>query len=211
MAIMKKDQSRMIWGSLLIVAGVLFLLQEFQVLGSAFDYLWVILMAAGAGVFLWIYLTNSQQWWAIIPGLALVGLTFVGLEDLIPAIPSGNWTGAVFLGCIGLAFWLVYLRRREQWWAIIPGGVLLTLALVAGLDSLISWSDAFFFLGLGATFALVALLPNQTHDTRWAFIPAGILILLGFVLFAPIQSVFNYIWPILLVGLGVYVLVRNWK
>jgi len=208
---MKKDQSRMIWGSLLIVAGVLFLLQEFQVLGSAFDYLWVILMAAGAGVFLWIYLTNSQQWWAIIPGLALVGLTFVGLEDLIPAIPSGNWTGAVFLGCIGLAFWLVYLRRREQWWAIIPGGVLLTLALVAGLDSLISWSDAFFFLGLGATFALVALLPNQTHDTRWAFIPAGILILLGFVLFAPIQSVFNYIWPILLVGLGVYVLVRNWK
>lgn len=208
---MKKDQSRMIWGSLLVVAGVLFLLQEFQVLGSAFDYLWVILMAVGAGVFLWIYLTNSQQWWAIIPGLALVGLTFVGLEDLIPAIPSGNWTGAVFLGCIGLAFWLVYLRRREQWWAIIPGGVLLTLALVAGLDSLISWSDAFFFLGLGATFALVALLPNQTHDTRWAFIPAGILILLGFVLFAPIQSVFNYIWPIILVGLGVYILIRNWK
>jgi hypothetical protein len=208
---MNKDQSRMIWGSLLVLAGVLFLLQEFQVLGSAFQYLWVILMAAGAVVFLWIYLKNSEQWWAVIPGLALVGLTFVGLEGLIPAIPSGNWTGAVFLGCIGLAFWLVYLRKREQWWAIIPGGVLLTLALVAGLDSLISWSDAFFFLGLGATFALVALLPNQTHDTRWAFIPSGILFLLGLVLFAPIQSVFNYIWPILLVGFGVYILVRNWK
>ena len=111
---MKKDQSRLVWGSLLVLAGILFLLQEFQILGSAFQYLWVILMAAGAGVFLWIYLTKKDQWWAIIPGLTLVGLSLVGLEDLVPAIPSGDWTGAIFLGCIGLAFWLVYLRRREQ-------------------------------------------------------------------------------------------------
>ncbi|MFN2113928.1 MAG: hypothetical protein ACK2TT_12490, partial [Anaerolineales bacterium] len=196
---MKKDQSRLVWGSLLVLAGILFLLQEFQILGSAFQYLWVILMAAGAGVFLWIYLTKKDQWWAIIPGLTLVGLSLVGLEDLVPAIPSGDWTGAIFLGCIGLAFWLVYLRRREQWWAIIPGGVLLTLALVAGFESLSGWTDVMFFLGMGVTFALVALLPNQTHDTRWAFIPAGILALLGIGLFGPIQSAFNYIWPVLLV------------
>lgn len=208
---MKKDQSRIVWGSLLVVAGILFLLQEFQVLGSAFQYLWVILMAAGAGVFLWIYFTKQDQWWAIIPGLTLVGLTLVGLEDLVPVIPSGDWTGAVFLGCIGLAFWLIYIRRREQWWAIIPGGVLLTLALVAGFDSLAGWTDVMFFLGMGVTFGLVALLPNQTHDTRWAFIPAGILLLLGFGLYAPVQSALNYIWPVLLVGLGVFILVRNWK
>jgi hypothetical protein len=208
---MKKDQSRLVWGSLLVLAGILFLLQEFQILGSAFQYLWVILMAAGAGVFLWIYLTKKDQWWAIIPGLTLVGLSLVGLEDLVPAIPSGDWTGAIFLGCIGLAFWLVYLRRREQWWAIIPGGVLLTLALVAGFESLSGWTDVMFFLGMGVTFALVALLPNQTHDTRWAFIPAGILALLGIGLVGPIQSAFNYIWPVLLVGLGVYILFRNWK
>jgi hypothetical protein len=208
---MKKDQSRIVWGSLLVVAGVLFLLQEFNVLGSAFEYLWVILMAAGAGVFLWIYLTKPEQWWAVIPGLTLVGLTLVGLEGLVPAIPSGDWTGAVFLGCIGLAFWLVYLRRREQWWAIIPGGVLLTLALVAGFESLSGWTDVMFFLGMGATFALVGLLPNQTHDTRWAFIPAGVLVLLGLALFGPIQSIVNYIWPVLLVALGVYILVRSWK
>jgi hypothetical protein len=208
---MKKDQSRIVWGSLLVVAGVLFLLQEFNVLGSAFEYLWVILMAAGAGVFLWIYLTKPEQWWAVIPGLTLVGLTLVGLEGLVPAIPSGDWTGAVFLGCIGLAFWLVYLRRREQWWAIIPGGVLLTLALVAGFESLSGWTDVMFFLGMGATFALVGLLPNQTHDTRWAFIPAGVLVLLGLALFGPIQSIVNYIWPVLLVALGIYILVRSWK
>lgn len=208
---MNKDQSRMVWGLILVLAGVLFFLQEFQFLGSAFDYLWVILMAAGSGAFLWIYFTKPEQWWAVIPGLTLLGLTLVGLENIIQLFPGGNWSGAVFLGCIGLAFWLVYLRRQEQWWAIIPGGVLVTLALVAGLEFLTDWSDVIFFLGMGSTFALVALLPNPTRDTRWAFIPAGILLVLGLALFAPIQAVVKYVWPILLVGLGVFVLLRNWK
>lgn len=208
---MRKDQSRLIWGLILVLAGVLFLLQEFQILGSAFEYLWVILLAAGAGAFLWIYITKRDQWWAVIPGLTLLGLTLVSLEGIIPFIPGGDWTGAVFLGCIGLAFWLIFLRRQEQWWAIIPGGVLVTLALVAGLDSLSDWSDVTFFLGLGLTFGLVALLPNKTYDTRWAYIPAGAMIVLGLVLFSPFQSVINYVWPVILVGLGVYILVRNWK
>jgi len=208
---MKKDQSRLIWGLILILAGVLFFLQEFQILGSAFKFLWVILIAAGSGAFLWIYFTKPEQWWAVIPGLTLLGLTLTGLEDLIPGIPGGSWTGAIFLGCIGLAFWLIYLRRQEQWWALIPGGVLVTLALVAGLDFLSEWSDVIFFLGMGLTFALVALLPNKTHDTRWAFIPAGVLIILAIALFGPVQDVINYIWPVLLIGLGVYILLRNRK
>lgn len=208
---MKRDQSRLVWGTILILAGVLFLLQEFQILGSAFEILWVILVAAGAGAFLWIYFTKKDQWWAVIPGLTLFGLALVGLEDVIQVFPGGNWTGAVFLGCIGLAFWLVYLRRPEQWWAIIPGGVLISLALVAGLETLADWSDVIFFLGLGLTFLLVALLPNKTHDTRWAFIPAGILIVLGLALFAPLESVINYVWPAVLIGLGGYLLLRNWK
>jgi len=208
---MKKDQSRIIWGSLLILAGVLFFLQEFQVVGSAFDYLWLILMAAGSGVFLYLYFTKRDQWWAIIPGLALLGLTLGGLEGLINAFPGWDWTGALFLGCVGLAFWLIYLRNKEQWWAIIPGGVLVTLALVAALSSVVAWDDVIFFLGLGLTFALVAVLPNQTHNTRWALIPAGVLTVLGLALFAPMQSVANYIFPVLLVAVGVFILLRNWS
>lgn len=208
---MNKDRSRLLWGALLILAGILFFLQEFQVLGSAFEYLWIILMAFGSGAFLWIYFTKPDQWWAVIPGLTLLGLTLVGLENIIRIFPGASWSGAVFLGCIGLAFWLVYLRRQEQWWAIIPGGVLLTLALVAGLDFLTDWTDVIFFLGMGLTFLLVAFLPGQAYNTRWAFIPAGILGALGLLLMAPIQSVFNYIWPIFLVGLGIFVLIRNWK
>jgi len=208
---MKRDQSRLVWGALLILAGVMFMLQELNFLGNAFQYLWLLLMGAGAGVFLWIYFTKPERWWAIIPGLTLFGLVFVALEDILNLLPGTDWSGAVFLGCIGLAFWLIYLRKREHWWAIIPGGVLLTLALVAGLDSMVEWTEVIFFLGLAATFALVAVLPNQSHDTRWAFIPAGIMFILGFALFAPLQSIIQILWPLALVGFGIYIIIRTWK
>lgn len=207
---MKKDQSRLIWGGILILSGILFLLQELNILGNAFQYLWLILMAAGAAVFLWIYFTKKEQWWAIIPGLTLLGLSLSGLDSLLNIFPGPDWTGAVFLGCIGLAFWMVYLRRQDQWWAIIPGGVLLTLAAVAGLDNILDWSEVIFFLGLAGTFALVGILPNQ-QDTRWAFIPAAVLAVLGVALFAPFKSVMLVIWPLALIALGVYILFRNWK
>ena len=207
---MKKDQSRLILGGALILAGILFLLQELNILGNAFQYLWLILMAAGAAVFIWIYFTKKEQWWAIIPGLTLLGLSLSGLDSLFNFYPGSNWTGALFLGCIGLAFWLIYLRRQDQWWAIIPGGVLLTLAAVAGLDNILDWSEVIFFLGLAGTFALVGILPNQL-DTRWAFIPAAVLAVLGVALFAPFKSVMLLIWPVALIALGVYILFRNWK
>jgi hypothetical protein len=207
---MKKDQSRLILGGALILAGILFLLQELNILGNAFQYLWLIIMAAGGGVFIWIYFTKKEQWWAIIPGLTLLGLSLSGLGSLLNFYPGSNWTGAVFLGCIGLAFWLIYLRRQDQWWAIIPGGVLLTLAAVAGLENILDWSEVIFFLGLAGTFALVGILPNQL-DTRWAFIPAAVLAVLGIALFAPFKSAMLLIWPVALIALGVYILFRNWK
>ena len=208
---MEKDRSRLIWGALLILAGILFMLQEFNILGNAFQFLWLALMAAGSAVFLWIYFTKKEQWWAIIPGLTLFGLFIAGLESLVDLFPGMDWVGAVFLGCIGLAFWLVYLRRREQWWAIIPGGVLLTLAVVAGINKSLGWGDEFFFLGLAGTFALVGILPNPQHDTRWAFIPATVLAVVGITLIAPLKTVMLIIWPVALIAVGVYVLYRSWK
>jgi hypothetical protein len=208
---MKKDQSRLVWGGVLILAGILFFLQELNILGNAFQVLWLLIMAAGAGVFLWIYFSRADQWWAIIPGLTLLGLAISALDGLLNILPGSNWTGAIFLGCIGLAFGLVYLRRQDQWWAVIPGGVMLTLAAVTGLDNYIDWSEVIFFLGLAATFLLVAVLPNTGQDTRWAYIPAAILGVIGLAIFAPIKNLMSYLFPALLIALGVYILTRKWN
>ena len=208
---MKKDLSRLVWGGVLILAGILFLLQEMNILGNAFQFLWLLIMAAGSGVFLWIFFSRKDQWWAIIPGLVLLGLAVSVLDGLLNILPGMDWTGAIFLGCIGLAFWFVYLRRQDQWWAVIPGGVMLTLAAVTALDNFFDWGEAVFFLGLAATFLLVAVLPNSGQDTRWAFIPAAILGIIGFTIFAPIKNVMLFLWPVLLIAIGVFILFRNWS
>jgi len=207
---MKKIPNRLIWGSLLILLGVVFLLQQLNVIGSPLETVVLILLAAGGAAFLYTYFRDSDHWWAVIPGLALLGIAFAGLESQFGFLPGGDWAGSVFLGLLGLAFWLPYLRGQVDWWAIIPGGVLLTLALVAGLDDLIVDGGAVFFLGLSATFALVAVLPKDRKNTRWALIPAGVLGVLGVFLLPGLENYLGVIWPAVLILGGLYLIIRNW-
>lgn len=206
---MKDIPMKVIGGVLLIVAGVLFLMQELALLGNAFEYLWVIILALGGGFFLYLFISEPDQWWAVIPSLALFGLSLAAAEDMLGLFPSLDLGGAVFLGSLGLSFWLVYARQPNQWWPIIPGGVLITLGLVAGLEPVIPSGGGVFFLGLALTFSLVGLLPGQA-ETRWAFIPAAALALLGVSLLITIdRAVINMIWPAVMILIGGYLLVRN--
>jgi len=209
---MKRLSGRAWWGILLIVLGALFLLQELQIVGNAFQYLWMVVMfAAGAG-FLWVFVTNDKQWWAVIPGLGLLALAFASLESALNLLPAADWGGPVFLGGLGAAFWLVYARQQEHWWALIPGGVLVTLGVVAGLDEAGSDFDGgIFFLGLGLTFVLVALLPSREHDTRWSWIPGAVLLLLGLTQITAVGSEMLAYWPVLLILIGGYILIKGWR
>ncbi len=211
---MKLLRSRILWGLLLIIMGVLFLMESLGLL--ALGGAWSILFFAAAIAFGSVYFENRDAWWAIIPAMTLFGLgalivitTYVGPE-------LAEWGAGVFLGSIGLAFWLVYFAtRQEQWWAIIPGGVLLALATSLILEPFIG-GEAFagvFMLGMGITFALVYLLPTNQGPMGWALIPAGILGVIGVGLFlaaldVPTATV-NLIWPLILIFIGGYLLLRS--
>ena len=160
---MKKNRSQYLWGTLLIILGILFLLQEFGQIGSAWDSLWTIIMGMGGLAFLWVYTRNKDQWWAAIPGMTLIGLSITAIEAQLDIFAGKDWTGSLFLVFVGFGFWLVYLKRNAFWWAIIPGGTLLTLGAVSGFGSTFTSEAGIFFLGLGITFALVGILPNKKH------------------------------------------------
>jgi len=84
------------------------------------------------------------------------------------------------------------MDSRQHWWAIIPGGVLFTLAAVSVLPGRVGNIDTggVFFLGLGLTFLLVALLAQHS----WAYIPAVILVLLGAVLGLGFGGLLDWLW-----------------
>ena len=204
---MKRFDPRIVIGTLLIVAGGLGFLQAFGFLRNASDVFWGLVFLAAGAVFLYMFAGGfaSGQWWAVIPGLVLAG---IGVLILLPD-SLDNLGGGVFLGAIGLSFWLIYFSGRERWWAIIPGGVLFTLALVAILpERSFSGADSggVFFLGLAVTFLLVALLV----DMRWAYWPAGVLGVFGAFLFFQSQTyLFSYIAAAALIGVGVFIILRS--
>ncbi len=214
---MTRNDGRLIWGGLLVLLGIVFLLQNlgvFDVFGLIPESLWAIFWMGAFGVTGLIFLgglwLKQENWWMAIPGFVLLGLAGTILsEEILGGFPFG---GSIFLGSIALGFVTVYVMNREQWWAIIPGGVLLTLAAVAGLDEVSGGeSGGLFFLGLAATFALVALAPTAKGRMTWAWIPAGVLFVMAVVITASLEGFFNLLWPLALVALGSGLLYRNYR
>jgi hypothetical protein len=193
---MNRNNVRFFIGGALVLLGVLMLLERFGIFQAAVEIFWGVIFLAAGAYFLYRFVLNmSAEWWALIPGFALIG---IGTSTILP----GAWSGFSFLGFLGISFLAIYLSNRQRWWAIIPGGVLITLAVVSLLSNNrfgAQEQGGFFFLGLGLTFLLVAILASM----QWAYIPGVILLLMGVALgYTPFAGSLNYVWPAALILIG---------
>jgi hypothetical protein len=197
---MKRFDYRILIGGALILGGILMLLDQTGIVKGATSIFWAGVLAIGAAIFLFWFFSDRTRWWAAIPGFTLAGMAASSL--LLDRI---GWGGLALLGGIGLGFWAIYFTSRERWWAIIPGGVLVTLGITSVMTDAYGVMDSggVFFVGLGLTFVLVALLAKM----KWAFIPAAVLLLLGFFLGTPFVGILEYVWIGVLLVAGVVLVV----
>jgi hypothetical protein len=198
---MKRFDPQIVFGLLLLTGGALALLQSMGYLENASDVFWGGLFIAMGLLFL--VLLFGGHWWGVFPGFTLLAL------GVLIFLPDGldDFGGLIFLGGIGLSFWVSYATApRERWWALIPAGVLTTLAIVTvAADRFGEFQTAgFFFFGLSITFLLVALLAGM----RWAYWPAMILGVMGLLGLASLFEVLNYVWAVALMGVGGFLLFR---
>lgn len=201
---MKRSDWRIWIGAGLILLGVLMLLERFGLFRGAINFFWGAVFLAGGGFFLYRFATNmNNEWWAAIPGFAMLG---IGADNLLSALIGADWGGLFFLGLLGIGFFAIYFSGRGRWWALIPGGVLVTLGFVSVLSDVYGARETggVFFLGLGITFLLVAVLASL----QWAYIPAVILLLFGALLGTSFLGALNYVWPAVLILAG---LVLIWQ
>jgi len=212
---MKKSNRRLLFsvlgGILLVAAGVILLLSNLALITVDWELIIGPLFAIGGLAFLLVFITNTEEWWALIPGFVLIGIginTFMG--QWMEAV-GDRFGGMIFLGFVGLPFILIYITHRQHWWAIIPGGVLLTLAGVTLVDDNAALGGGLFFLGLAATFGLVYILPKPGGKEKWALYPAGILFLMGILVSLGATDFMNYVGPLALLIIGGYVLIRALK
>jgi hypothetical protein len=210
---MRRGNVRIVFSLLMIGAGVLFLLQNLGFLRDAGGLFWALAFAVAGGAFLYVYLSDRTHWWTLIPGLTLLGIgEIIAVSTFLPQYE--DILGApVFMGFISLSFWIIYLTNRENWWAVIPGGVLLSIAIFIGLESLFPGVEmvGVFFLGLGLTFLVLAYLPTQEGRMKWSLIPAGVLLLMGVIFMGSAFSVLEIIGPAVLVLAGLYLIVRTFR
>jgi hypothetical protein len=210
---MKKFDYRILWGLLLILAGVIFLLDNLGYIDFSGLLFGSVLGVIGLS-FLFVLITDRSRWWAVIPGLILTYLAVLIFMDRFLPEYAGALGGPLLLLTIGLSFWIIYILNTSFWWSIIPAGVLSTLAVVSSLDTLQAQGfdqGGIFFLGLGLTFGLLALIPTQAGRMKWPLIPAGILGVIGLIIFSASTSIFHYLWPIALILAGLYFFYVNFR
>ncbi len=265
---MRRLDMRVVFGILLVCLGGLFLLQNFDIIPTDLPLLWVGVFALSGIVFLYLFSTDMQQWWPLIPAFTLLGLAaLIGLPSLLPGfadeagaaiflgmiglsfvaifvvtavrewwalIPGFSMLGlaalvglpailpefsgevgvGIFLGMIGLSFvGILLVSKGREWWALIPGGALASVAAMIALIPFLRGEGAVgvMMLGLAFTFALVALLAPREEPRRWAYIPAGILAVMGVLFVAAATRIAGYILPVALLLGGAYVIYRSMR
>jgi len=159
--------------------------------------------------FLLVFVLDRKRWWALIPGGVLAGMSVV---VLLATRTSGEIMGSVVLFIMALPFVAVYAAGpQKNWWALIPAGVLGSLAVMVFVITGQSVSDdlgarlsGILFLGVGLTFAILWL---QRHSvpTAWAIYPAGAFVILAALAFT-LGAGLDLIWPLVLIGVGLVLL-----
>lgn len=208
---MQRDY-RTLLGILLIVGGALLGAQQLGYLrGDWNDAVFAGLWALGALFFFDLYRRDRTQWWFGLVAFILAGLAASNLLSLFfPAIGDAIG-GAIFFGAMAFGFILVYRRDSNNWWALIPAGVMLSLATITVADDLpfqLPFDEGgLLFIGIGLTFLVLTQIKVAGENLSWAIYPAIPLILFGlFVAFGRSAS-WNVLWPVLIIIFGLYFLV----
>jgi hypothetical protein len=125
---------------------------------------------------------RKRSWWALIPGWSLLAIgllvSFLDLED-------DGLVATLILLAIALPFYVVFVFRRQNWWALIVAVVMTIVAFVPtfaprleerGADDLIG---AFFMLTVAIVFAILFYFRRSFW---WALLTAGVTSTLALVI-----------------------------
>lgn len=172
----RENKNGMAWGVVLVAFG---LAAMTDMIGLFNDWAKVGVIALGGFVILALFLTDRTNWPMLIPAyllLAVAAIASIGILDIL----QGEVLAATVLGLVALPFLVVFLLKRENWWALIPAWVLFSIGLMVLLLGMGALPDGlvplYVLSSIGLPFLVVYLL---NRENWWALIPAYVMFSIG--------------------------------
>jgi hypothetical protein len=155
------------------------------------------------GIALWFligFLIDRKRWVLLIPAYILV---IAAVETaintiLVPSLLQGQSktllvaysSGAGMMIMLAIPFFVAYVVSKKSWWALIPAGVLTSIAAMVALmvlvpdnqNAYIGLYSGVMCFGLAVTFAILWL-RRKSGSTDWAKYPAAGLFVLSLLAF----------------------------
>jgi len=203
----RRGRAPLVWGGLLIILGLLLLAENLGWLGNFDTPFWSLALGAIALFFLVTYISDRTQWWALIPGLTLMGVAvaiFLAEEELV----ADHVVAAIVLVGVGLPFLLIFIFDRQHTWALIPALTMAGIALgvfLEGAGIIDGTAMAGFVLG-GISLGFVSIFVIE-RQSWWVLIPAVIIGFMAVVFL--IAAAARFIIPVVIILFGLLLLLRT--
>lgn len=206
-----------LFGIVLIMIGLSLYLRNFHIAAPN-----SIILLLGL-LLLYFYYSRKEQPFLIFGGI----FTFIGALSVLKDISRYrfNISFELFLIIVGIVFLFLYYSKKTEGF-IYPGSILPALGIyfliMRFMDESYMWPSIFVLLGLAFYFIYFSALMGKNS---WPLIPGTILIVLGTCLFTisfgiinwdivkylniNIREYQNYIWPAVLILIGVIMLYKS--
>lgn len=194
------------FGILLIFIGVLFSLLNLNVLNLE----WVLFILS-VGLIIGYFIQDYMSY--LISGLILLGVSLVSLLSKY-AFPGVNVKGFLFLWILGIISLILYGKQKNR--GLLVFGLVLPALGTYNLIEELTYTDVSWILYLlfGIAFYIIYLIGYSKSGIEWPKYLAGIMVIVSIIFLLTstrtVQFKFwrfiNYLWPILLIGIGIKII-----
>ncbi|MBN2000873.1 hypothetical protein JW935_25205 [candidate division KSB1 bacterium] len=212
---MKSQKLNLYFGLVVILIGMTALLFNVRIIEFNFEF-FVAIVLLFVGYFLVRSYQTNKSIGHLIPSIICLLFALMLLTRVFLDIPVGVLWASLFW-CGTISFGLVYQRNNNNWWAIIPAGVLFTLGttIITSVYDLLDndMEVVVLFLGFGLTFFTLWSIRNTENKLNWAIFPAIAQLLLTFFLFFNSWPGLNrrWIFPAVFIAMGIILIFISLK
>lgn len=170
-----------LWGVILILAGLLFLAQNYGYVPELSVQVWMVIFSVVSLLFFASYFLSGVENWGWLFPATIFGALAITLA-LAEVDYNESAIGAPILISVAIPFVVAYiLDRQKNRWALIPTWVLLVISLITIVADRVEGEAIGSLVLFAVALPFLVIFGTNREKYRWALIPGAIIAGVGFI------------------------------